>query len=143
MVIEPDITTILATLLHDSVSNGTGTLEEIEDMFGVDVCRIVEALNKIGLIKYRGDKSTIERLQRTFLAMAQDVRSIFVKFADRIDNLRTLQYHADPKKAKRIAEESLSIYAPIAARLGLYAFKETMETLSLRELDLDGYLHVT
>lgn len=75
--------------------------------------------------------------------MAQDVRSIFVKFADRIDNLRTLQYHKDPETAKRIADESLSIYAPIAARLGLYGFKETMETLSLRELDLDGYLHVT
>lgn len=75
--------------------------------------------------------------------MAQDVRSIFVKFADRIDNLRTLQYHADPAKARRIADESLSIYAPIAARLGLYAFKEQMETLALRELDLDGYLQVT
>jgi GTP diphosphokinase / guanosine-3',5'-bis(diphosphate) 3'-diphosphatase len=75
--------------------------------------------------------------------MAQDVRSIFVKFADRIDNLRTLQYHSNPEKAKRIANESLSIYAPIATRLGLYSFKDTMETLSLRELDLDGYLRVT
>lgn len=75
--------------------------------------------------------------------MAQDVRSIFVKFADRIDNLRSLQYHETSETAKRIADESLSIYAPIAARLGLYAFKETMETLALRELDLDGYLQVT
>lgn len=107
------------------------------------MCRIVEALDKVGLIKYRGNEQTIERLQRTLLAMAQDVRSIFVKFADRIDNLRTLQYHADSAKAQRIADESLSIYAPIAARLGLYAFKESMETLALRELDLDGYLQVT
>lgn len=75
--------------------------------------------------------------------MAQDVRSIFVKFAERIDNLRTLQYHDDPEVAKRIADESLSIYSPIATRLGLYAFKDIMETLSLRQLDLDGYLHVT
>ncbi len=75
--------------------------------------------------------------------MAQDVRSIFVKFADRIDNLRTLQYHSNPAKAQRIANESLSIYAPIATRLGLYAFKDSMETLALRELDLDGYLRVT
>lgn len=103
----------------------------------------MEALDKVGLIKYRGNEQTIERLQRTLLAMAQDVRSIFVKFADRIDNLRTLQYHANPAKAQRIADESLSIYAPIAARLGLYAFKESMETLALRELDLDGYLQVT
>lgn len=94
-------------------------------------------------MKYRGNKQTIERLQRTLLAMAQDVRSIFIKFADRIDNLRTLQYHENPEKSRRIADESLSVYAPIAARLGLYAFKESMETLSLRELDLNGYLHVT
>jgi len=75
--------------------------------------------------------------------MAQDVRSIFVKFADRINNLKSLQHHEDTQIANRIADESLSIYAPIAARLGLYAFKETMETLALRQLDLDGYLQVT
>lgn len=75
--------------------------------------------------------------------MASDVRSIFVKFADRIDNLRTLQYHENKDTARRIADESLSIYAPIATRLGLYAYKETMETLALRELDIEGYLQVT
>lgn len=143
MVIEPDRTTIIATLLHDAVSDGDGKLEEIEKLFWLEVRRIVEALDKVGFIKYRGNQTTIERLQRTFIAMAQDVRSIFVKFADRIDNLRTLQYHEDKEIARRIADESLSIYSPIATRLGLYAFKETMETLSLRELDLDGYLHVT
>lgn len=142
IVIEPDLTTVIATLLHDSISNGDWSLSEIESLFWREVRGMVEALDKIGMVKYRGDEWTIERLQRTFLAMAQDVRTIFVKFADRIDNLRTLQHHRDPKKAKRIAEESLSIYAPIAARLGLYSFKETMETLALRELDLDWFLHV-
>lgn len=141
--IEPDITTLIAALLHDTISDWDGNLEEIEKLFWPEVRRIVEALDKVWLVKYRWNKETIERLQRTLLAMAQDVRSIFVKFADRIDNLRTLQYHTDPAKAQRIADESLSIYAPIAARLGLYAFKEQMETLALRELDLDGYLQVT
>lgn len=143
MTIQPDMVTLVSTIIHDTVSNGNATLDEIEKYFGVEVRRIVEALDKISLIKYRGNQATIDRLQRTLIAMAQDVRSIFVKFADRIDNLRTLQYHEDPKKWRRIADESLSIYAPIAARLGLYGFKETMETLSFRELDLDGYLHVT
>lgn len=143
MTIEPDITTIVASLLHDTISDGTATLDEIETIFWSEVRKIVEALDKVGMVKYRGNEQTIERLQRTLLAMAQDVRSIFVKFADRIDNLRTLQYHSNPAKAQRIADESLSIYAPIAARLGLYAFKESMETLALRELDLDGYLQVT
>jgi GTP pyrophosphokinase len=86
------------------------------------VRRIVEALDKIGFIKYHGNQSTIERLQRTLLAMAQDVRSIFVKFADRIDNLRTLQYHENPEKSKRIADESLNIRS--LRRLGLYASGE-------------------
>lgn len=142
MVIEPDLTSIIAALLHDTVSDWSGTFADIEKQFGPEVRRIVEALDKIGFIKYHGNQSTIERLQRTLLAMAQDVRSIFVKFADRIDNLRTLQYHENPEKSKRIADESLSIYAPIAARLGLYAFKEMMESLALRELDLDWYLQV-
>lgn len=143
MTIEPDLITIVASLLHDSVSDGSGSFDQIEKSFGNPVRRIVEALDKVGLVKYRGNKQTIERLQRTLLAMAQDVRSIFVKFADRIDNLKTLQYHDNRETSQRIADESLSIYAPIAARLGLYAFKEAMETLALRELDRDGYLHVT
>ena len=143
MVIEPDLTTLVATLLHDTVSDGSGTLSEIEKLFWPEVSRIIAALDKIGHIKYRGNTSTVERLQRTFIAMAEDVRSIFVKFAERIHNLRTLQYHENPETANRIADESLSIYAPIAARLGLYTFKETMETLALRQLDLDGYLLVT
>lgn len=143
MIIEPDVTTIISALLHDTISDWEGNLREIEQLFWPEVWKIVDALDKVGLVKYRGNEQTIERLQRTLLAMAQDVRSIFVKFADRIDNLRTLQYHKNASKAQRIADESLSIYAPIAARLGLYAFKEKMETLSLRELDLDGYLQVT
>ncbi len=143
MVIQPDLINIIATLLHDTISDGNGTLVEIESLFWIEVRNIVEALDKIGLLKYRWNKTTIERLQRTMLAMASDVRSIFVKFADRIDNLRTLQYHENKDTARRIADESLSIYAPIATRLGLYAYKETMETLALRELDIEGYLQVT
>ncbi len=98
MTIQPDMVTLVSTIIHDTVSNGNATLDEIEKYFGVEVRRIVEALDKISLIKYRGNQATIDRLQRTLIAMAQDVRSIFVKFADRIDNLRTLQYHEDPKK---------------------------------------------
>lgn len=143
MIIEPDVTTIVSAFLHDTISDWEGNLVEIKKIFWPEVHKIVEALDKVGLVKYRGNEQTIERLQRTLLAMAQDVRSIFIKFADRIDNLRTLQYHADIQKSRRIADESLSIYAPIAARLGLYVFKEQMETLALRELDLDGYLQVT
>lgn len=104
---------------------------------------IVEAFNKVRKIQYRGNMETVERLQRMMIAMAQDVRSIFVRFADRIQNLQTIQYHEDSERAERIANESLLVYAPLAARLGLYSFKDILETLALRTLDLDGYLHVS
>jgi GTP pyrophosphokinase len=77
------------------------------------------------------------------LVVADDIRTLLIKMAERIHNLKTIQYHNDPEKAKRIAEESLFIYAPIAARLGLYHFKDALESLSFRTLDLDAYLKIT
>jgi len=82
-------------------------------------------------------------MQKMLLVVAEDIRTLLVKIAERIHNLRTIQYHNDTEKAKNIAEESLFIYAPIAARLGLYAFKDALETLSFRTLDLDAYLKIT
>lgn len=82
-------------------------------------------------------------MQKMLLVVAGDIRTLLVKMAERIHNLRTIQYHEDQEKAKHIAEESLFIYAPIAARLGLYSFKEALEILSFRTLDLDAYLKIT
>jgi (p)ppGpp synthase/HD superfamily hydrolase len=82
-------------------------------------------------------------MQKMLLVVADDIRTLLVKIAERIHNLRTIQHHNDIEKAKHIAEESLFIYAPIAARLGLYAFKDILETLSFRTLDLDAYLQIT
>lgn len=94
-------------------------------------------------VKYQGESSNVARMQKMLFVVAEDIRTLFVKMAERIHNLRTIQYYNDPKKAKQIAEESLFIYAPIAARLGLYSFKDTLETLSFRALDLDAYLRIT
>lgn len=82
-------------------------------------------------------------MQKMLLVVSEDIRTLLVKMAERIHNLRTIQYHNDPEKAHHIAEESLFIYAPIAARLGLYAFKDALETLSFRTLDFDAYLKIT
>lgn len=82
-------------------------------------------------------------MQKMLLVVAEDIRTLLVKLAERIHNLRTIQHHHDAEKVKRIAEESLFIYAPIAARLGLYSFKDALETLSFRALDLDSYLKIT
>ncbi len=103
----------------------------------------MENLNTMSRVRYQGESSNIDRMQKMLFVVAEDIRALFVKMAERIHNLRTIQYYDDLKKAKRMAEESLFIYAPIAARLGLYGFKDTLETLSFRALDLDAYLRIT
>ncbi len=143
MTLEPDVVTIVVALLHDTVSDWNASLDEIENNFWKDVRWMIESLDKIALVQYRWQEKSLDRLQRTLLAMTEDVRSIFVRFADRIDNLRHITQYGDTTMRKRLAEESLSLYAPIAARFGFYDYKETLETLSLKELDLEWYLHVT
>lgn len=142
MKIEPDITTVIATILHDVVSHGTGKYEEIEQYFGQDIRDIVEQITILGKVKYHGQESSISRMQKMILAVTKDIRVLFVKLVERIHNLGTIQYHS-PERAREIAEESLFIYAPIAARIGLYTLRDTIESLSFRHLDLDAYLRVT
>ncbi len=143
MILQPDSTTIIATLLHDVVSHGHGSYEEIGALFWLEVRSIIEHLDTIRRVRYRGESAKIARMQKMLLVVADDIRTLLVKIAERIHNLRTIQHHNDIEKAKHIAEESLFIYAPIAARLGLYAFKDILETLSFRTLDLDAYLQIT
>ena len=129
MHIDPVI--IAATLLHD-VPEDTGiTLEEIEQQFGEEITSLVRGITKLGKLKYRGVERYIENLRKMFVAMAEDVRVMIIKFADRIHNLQTLDA-LPPQKQYRIALESLEIYAPIANRLGMDNIKGTLENLSFR-----------
>lgn len=124
-----DSTTIAAGLLHDVPEDTKITLEEINKEFGEEIRNIVMRVTKLGTIKYRGMERYIENLRKMFIAMAEDIRVIFIKFADRLHNLRTL--YALPKdKQKRIAEETLEIYAPIASRLGMSELKGKLENLA-------------
>lgn len=100
---------------------------------------IVQEIEHIGLLKYRGDEKSVERFQKGFVSFGRDVRVLFVKFAERIHNLQTLKYHEDGQKADRIAYESLMIYAPVAARLGLYYFKNELEKWSFKWLEPEAY----
>jgi len=122
---------IQAGLLHDVPEDTERTLQDVEDNFGIDVAQMVAGITKLGKIKYRGMDRYIENLRKMFVAMASDVRVIFIKFADRIHNLRTLEIHP-PKKRYRIALESLEIYAPIANRLGMGEMKGALEDLSFK-----------
>ena len=129
MHIEPTI--IVATLLHDVPEDTDVTLDEVEKNFGPDVASMVRGITKLGTLKYRGVERYIENLRKMFVAMAEDVRVMIIKFADRIHNLKTLDA-LPPQKRYRIALESLEIYAPIANRLGMDEFRGELEDLSFQ-----------
>ncbi len=124
-----DVPSIVAGLLHDVPEDTSYNLEDIKKKFGKEVAQLVEGITKLGTLKYRGLERYAENLRKMFLAMTQDIRVILIKFADRIHNLETLEYNR-PDKRKRIALETLEIYAPIANRLGMGEMRGTLEDLA-------------
>lgn len=117
---------IVAGILHDVPEDTAKTLEDIEAEFGTEVMKLVSGITKLGKIKYRGMERYVENLRKMFLAMAEDVRVVVIKFADRLHNLETLDA-IPPKKQYRVALESLEIFAPIASRLGMGEMKGRLE----------------
>ncbi len=124
-----DEETIIAGLLHDVPEDTNCSLVEVEKNFGPEVAKLVSGITKLGIIKYRGIQKYAENLRRMFVSMAEDIRVILIKMADRIHNLKTLSY-MPPEKQQRIAQESLEIYAPIANRLGMGQIKGELEDLA-------------
>ncbi|MBI1961605.1 MAG: bifunctional (p)ppGpp synthetase/guanosine-3',5'-bis(diphosphate) 3'-pyrophosphohydrolase [Parcubacteria group bacterium] len=133
-----DQDTIIAGLLHDVPEDTNKTLLDVRKEFGKDVANLVEGITKLGKLKYRGIERYLENLRKMFVAMASDIRVIFIKFADRLHNLKTLSALA-PEKRERIARETLEIYAPIANRLGMWQLKGQLEDLSFKHLYPDEY----
>jgi len=133
-----DTNVITAGLLHDVVEDGEMELVEIEKIFGNDVAFLVDGLTKLRKVKYRGMQRYVENMRKMFLAMASDVRVVFIKFADRLHNLQTL-YGMPAHKQKRVAQEVLEIYAPIASRLGMFDIKGELEDLAFKYFDPKAY----
>jgi len=133
---EPNI--VIAGLMHDVPEDTEITLEEIEANFGADIANMIKGITKLGKIKYRGMERYIENLRKLFVAMAEDVRVMIIKFADRLHNLSTLD-SLPPEKQHRVALESLEIYAPIANRLGMGEFKGLLEDLSFKFVEPKEY----
>jgi len=125
------ISIVVAGILHDVPEDTPRTLEEIEAEFGADITKLVAGITKLGKIKYRGMERYIENLRKMFLAMAEDVRVVVIKFADRLHNLETLDA-IPPKKQYRVALESLEIFAPIAGRLGMGDMKGRLEDAAFK-----------
>lgn len=136
-----DSSIIAAALLHDVPEDTAVTIDDIEKNFGPDIAAMVRGITKLGKLKYRGVERYMENLRKMFVAMAEDVRVMIIKFADRIHNLSTLDV-LDEKKRSRVALESLEIYAPIANRLGMGEFKGMLEDLSFQHLQPVDYTRV-
>ncbi|MEC4804384.1 MAG: bifunctional (p)ppGpp synthetase/guanosine-3',5'-bis(diphosphate) 3'-pyrophosphohydrolase [Jaaginema sp. PMC 1079.18] len=137
-----DSATIAAGFLHDVVEDTEVTPAEIEEQFGEEVRHLVEGVTKLSSFNFSSKtERQAENFRRMFMAMAQDIRVIVVKLADRLHNMRTLQ-HLRPEKQRRIAQETMDIFAPLANRLGIGRFKWELEDLSFKYLEPEAYRHI-
>lgn len=141
--LEMDKETIIAALLHDVVEDTPMTLEEVRVEFGDEVAELVDGVTKLTQIKYSADKIEVqaENLRKMFLAMAKDIRVIIIKLADRLHNMRTLQYMTREKQKEK-AKETMDIYAPIAQRLGISKIKIELDDLALKYSEPDVYYNL-
>ncbi len=140
--LKADTHTIIAAFLHDILEDTDTKPEEIEQLFGKDVLSLVQGVTKLGKLQFKSkEERQAENFRRLFIAMANDIRVIFLKLADRLHNMRTLNFMAAPKQQK-IARETLDIFAPLANRLGMGKIKAELEDLSLRYLEPDKYFEI-
>ena len=134
--------TLMAGFLHDILEDTDTQPEELKELFGDDVLNLVQGVTKLGKLQFKStEERQAENFRRMFIAMASDIRIIFLKLADRLHNMRTLNYMA-PAKQQRIAQETLDIFAPLANRLGVGKIKAELEDLSLKYLHPDKYYEI-
>lgn len=137
-----DVFSVAAGLLHDVIEDTHAVPEEIEQLFGPEILHIVSGVTKLSSLSFHSSRARqAESLRKMFLAMADDIRVILIKLADRLHNMRTLEFHK-PNKRIQIARETLDIYAPIAARLGIYWIKNELEETSFKYLQTDEYKRI-
>jgi guanosine-3',5'-bis(diphosphate) 3'-pyrophosphohydrolase len=139
-----DDQTIVTALLHDTIEDTLVTHDEIESVFGKDVARLVDGVTKLSKIEAQSEtERAAENLRKFLLAMSDDIRVLLVKLADRLHNMRTLHFIKNEEKRRRIARETMDIYAPLAERIGMYDFMREMQLLAFRELEPEAYDSIT
>ena len=139
-----DQETIITALLHDTVEDTLATIEDIERLFGPEIARLVDGVTKLSKIEAMGESErAAENLRKFLLAMSEDLRVLLVKLADRLHNMRTLHFIKSEDKRRRIARETMDIYAPLAERVGMYEYMREMQMLAFEQLEPDGYALIT
>ncbi len=139
-----DQQTIVTALLHDTVEDTLTTTEEIQKLFGVDIARLVDGVTKLSKIEAQTDNErAAENLRKFLLAMSDDIRVLLVKLADRLHNMRTLHFIKSEEKRRRIAHETMDIYAPLAERIGMYEYMREMQLLAFSHLEPEAYETIT
>jgi GTP pyrophosphokinase len=137
-----DVESVAAGLLHDVIEDTYATSEEIRSLFGKEIFHIVSGVTKLSKLPFHSSQARqAENLRQMILAMADDIRVILIKLADRLHNMRTLQFHQESKR-KKIAQETLDIYAPLASRLGMYRIKNELEDISFMYLQPEEYARI-
>ena len=132
--------TIITALLHDTVEDTKATVRDIENLFGKEVGRLVDGVTKLNRIDLQSDSAKqAENFRKLVIAMSEDIRVLLIKLADRLHNMRTLGYIREEEKRRRIAVETMDIYAPLAERIGIQEFKDELEHLAFRELNPDAF----
>lgn len=139
-----DQQTIVTALLHDTVEDTLVTIEDIESMFGAEIARLVDGVTKLSKIETLTESErAAENLRKFFLAMSEDLRVLLVKLADRLHNMRTLHFIKKEEKRRRIARETMDIYAPLAERVGMYEYMREMQLLAFEQLEPEAYATIT
>jgi GTP pyrophosphokinase len=139
-----DQDTVITALLHDTVEDTLATIEDIEKAFGPDIAKLVDGVTKLSkLEQLTDDERVAENLRKFFLAMSEDIRVLLVKLADRLHNMRTLHFIKSPEKRRRIARETMDIYAPLAERVGMYEYMREMQLLAFEQLEPEAYATIT
>ena len=135
-----DVETIVTALLHDTIEDTLATIEEVSENFGPEIARLVDGVTKLSKIETLTDNErAAENLRKFFLAMSEDLRVLLVKLADRLHNMRTLHFIRSDEKRRRIAKETMDIYAPLAERVGMYEYMREMQLLSFEQLEPEAY----
>ena len=134
-----DTSTIITALLHDTIEDTDATAADIKQLFGDDILRLVDGVTKLTRIELQSDRTKqAENFRKLVLAMSEDIRVLLVKLADRVHNMRTLHFIESPDKRRRIAAETMDIYAPLAERIGIQAMRDELEDLAFAELNTDA-----